>query len=169
MREDLKMSSYTCRRCNSSEPGHEGGITFVVDGYEMYLEVQYPYDKAERERTTVCVKCTRGLLDFYVVKCGLVASLAAPPSDHDIVRIEEWRYEHGHGWIDLLAYVRKLWHIPDWGWKEHGRKFELSTGGWSDNESIIEALQGNVMFWMVCWVSSRRGGHYVFEIPEKLE
>ena len=41
-----------------------------------------------------------------------------------------------------------------------------STGGWSGNESLISAMQDNVIFWHLHWVQSRRGGHYVFDITK---
>lgn len=42
-----------------------------------------------------------------------------------------------------------------------------STGGWSGHEELISELEGT-WFWMFCWVQSRRGGHYIFEIkPEQ--
>ena len=48
--------------------------------------------------------------------------------------------------------------------KRRGRYLHLSTGGWSENESIISDLQNNYLFWTMHWVSSRRGGHYLFYI-----
>jgi hypothetical protein len=45
---------------------------------------------------------------------------------------------------------------------------ELHTFGWSGNESIVDALDKNVLFWMTCWEQSNRGGHYKFEIPMNL-
>ena len=40
--------------------------------------------------------------------------------------------------------------------------WELVTGGWSGNESIIQALRDNVLFWALCWQLSKRGGYYEF-------
>lgn len=42
--------------------------------------------------------------------------------------------------------------------------FVLATGGWSGNESIIDALNGNAAFWGLCWRSSERGGRFVFDL-----
>lgn len=48
-------------------------------------------------------------------------------------------------------------------------RFHFSTGGWSGHEEMIEELK-RTWFWTMFWESSRRGGHYVFEIPaEKKE
>jgi len=44
---------------------------------------------------------------------------------------------------------------------------ELSTGGWSHNEDIIEDLQKYNFFWFIYWQKSERGGHYCFGPGEK--
>lgn len=84
------------------------------------------------------------------------------PSAGELRRIRQWDYEK---LPELMEYVRGIWWMADWGFRSRGRTFRLSTGGWSGNEEIIEALKRNAMFWMMCWRSSRRGGHYVFRLP----
>lgn len=42
----------------------------------------------------------------------------------------------------------------------------ISTGGWSGNEEIISHLQRS-FFWFRYWETSRRGGHYTFEVPHE--
>lgn len=44
----------------------------------------------------------------------------------------------------------------------HETVLQMSTGGWSGNESVIEAMMANSLFWATHWLSTRRGGHYVF-------
>jgi len=44
--------------------------------------------------------------------------------------------------------------------------YNISTGGWSGNESIIHEMQENSMMWHLNWVQSCRGGHYIFELRE---
>ena len=44
---------------------------------------------------------------------------------------------------------------------------ELTTGGWSENEEIIDIL-GNTMFWFFLWQESKRGGYYKFIYSEKM-
>src|SRR4051812_17917003 len=99
------------------------------------------------------------------------------PTDEELKRVEEWPYTDLLG---LMEFVKSIWWMPDWGWKQEDKQpeegdllhqepypeFRLSTGGWSGNESLIDAMQSNEMFWMICWVQSRRGGHYVFEVRE---
>jgi hypothetical protein len=36
----------------------------------------------------------------------------------------------------------------------------LSTGGWSENESLIEST--SLMFHALCWISSHKGGHIIY-------
>ena len=66
--------------------------------------------------------------------------------------------------------------MPDWGWTEEDaidevfdkkvRRYKISTGGWSGNESIIHSMQKADFMWNLNWVQSRRGGHYIFELKE---
>ena len=70
----------------------------------------------------------------------------------------------------LMDDIESEWWMPSWGWKQTRRKdriiFEVSTGGWSGNEDIIEALQKNELFWCFMFEQSRVGGHYIFSIWE---
>lgn len=77
---------------------------------------------------------------------------------------------------DLMTAIKTVWAYADWGWKEEDaldvmdkrvHRYNVSTAGWSGNESIVEALHKNTMFWMRFWVQERRGGHFIFEIPEE--
>lgn len=88
------------------------------------------------------------------------------PTDQELARIRDWPIDNEGEIGRLLTFVRELWRYADAGyWRQRGRTYRISTAGWSGNESIIGALQGNRLFWLLCWQSSRRGGHYVFHIP----
>lgn len=92
------------------------------------------------------------------------------PTEEFLAHLENWDWRDG---FDELLTEAMRGHIYPTFWereeKEDGKiVWQISTGGWSGNESIIAALMGNRMFWMMCWVESRRGGHYIFECP-KLE
>jgi hypothetical protein len=63
----------------------------------------------------------------------------------------------------LLASVRRDWMYQD-RFILTRRRLYLSTGGWSGNEDLIDALQHNHMFWATCWLRSERGGHHVFDL-----
>lgn len=79
----------------------------------------------------------------------------------------------------VMGYLTLIWWNPAWGIKRgrrllgrrrgvgvRYRRYEVSTGGWSGNEDIIRVLE-RTFFWVMCWQSSRRGGHYVLDVPQK--
>lgn len=85
------------------------------------------------------------------------------PTEEELRIISEWSYYDFKG---LMDYVKERWEYADDGyWKQDGNRYYLSTAGWSGNEDIIQALKKNFMFWNMCWYSSKRGGHYEFELP----
>ena len=91
--------------------------------------------------------------------------MADYPTKAEFKTIEDWSDFKNFG--ELMDFVQDIWWNSEWGWTQRGKrviKYSVSTGGWSGNESIIRAMRDNYMFWSMCWVSSRRGGHYKFEI-----
>jgi hypothetical protein len=82
------------------------------------------------------------------------------PTEAELLRVTEWSDVDAMAW---LAYVKTLWHWPDWGWREEDDRIFASTGGWSGNEAVIEAMQRNFL-WGVVLESYRRGGHYELRI-----
>jgi len=87
------------------------------------------------------------------------------PSEPELKEIEKWPMEKG--WNELLDFVWSIWEYADIGYcRKIGSRFWFSTGGWSGNEEIIGAMKNNWMFWSMCWYSSRRGGHFRFQVPK---
>lgn len=86
------------------------------------------------------------------------------PTEEALERIKTWPWADCTG---LMDFIGSLWSYPDRWVKSAGRRgrplYTVSTGGWSGNESLIEALQANAMAWRLLWLSCRRGGHYEFE------
>lgn len=92
------------------------------------------------------------------------------PTEEELEAIRSWEVKDiqrdFHGLFDYLKY-RGLWKYAESGyWKEEIKdgkhEYHLSTAGWSGNESIILAMQQNYLWWSLFWLSSNRGGHYVF-------
>lgn len=96
------------------------------------------------------------------------------PTQETIDRVRTWPAEDTPG---LFAFLQALWayrdrFVPETV-TELGRDrvhWHVSTGGWSGHEDLIEALEQNRLVWLLCWIQSRRGGHYIFEqwvpVPE---
>lgn len=96
------------------------------------------------------------------------------PTDEALKIIEEWKLPNGRKDIaKFFEFVKSLWWCASWGWHEEDTtdelfntplmRYEISTGGWSGNESLIGAMEKNWIIWHMTWVQSRRGGHYIFE------
>lgn len=95
------------------------------------------------------------------------------PSDAELDRIKHWpldREDPAAGWMRLFNYINERWWMPEWGWQQKDTKarraLNISTGGWSGNESLLSALSENLLAWAMTWQSSRRGGHHRFIIPK---
>jgi hypothetical protein len=48
-------------------------------------------------------------------------------------------------------------------------RFRLHTWGWSGNESLIEAMEKNLMLHLIAWQETRRGGHYIYQFYRRTE
>ncbi len=81
------------------------------------------------------------------------------PTDETLQAIRGWKED----WHALFAFIGEAWTYPNY-WHQDGDTYRISTGGWSGNESLIEALGQNQIAWLICWQSSARGGHYVFKV-----
>ncbi len=96
------------------------------------------------------------------------------PCDEEIERVKKWEFHGPDSFVQFMAFVRligKYWPSSDpFGWDEDPvtRTYNISTGGWSGNEAILGAMQDNLTFWMVCWQEHRRGGHYIFQLPDPI-
>jgi hypothetical protein len=70
----------------------------------------------------------------------------------------------------LIELIENEWEFADCGYFTYKGKYrnhrllKLSTGGWSGNEEIIDALKSNFAFWSAYWWKEERGGHYWFKI-----
>lgn len=95
------------------------------------------------------------------------------PTDEQLTQVQTWEGTLG----EWFTFVQTMWWAPEWGWREERgvdeiaetpvTRYRISTGGWSGNEDIIDAMQES-LGWSFTWVQSRRGGHYIFEVPDAL-
>lgn len=86
------------------------------------------------------------------------------PTVDEFKKIEKWTKDYPA----LMEFIHEIWEYADCGyWRKIGEIYWLSTAGWSANEDIIAAMEKNWVFWNLCWVQSRRGGHYIFEVKKE--
>lgn len=71
--------------------------------------------------------------------------------------------------MGFFNFIKSVWWCPGWGYRMGRKYLHLSTGGWSGNEDRIEAMMKNRMFWIMYWESTRRGGHYTFDISRTIK
>lgn len=101
------------------------------------------------------------------------------PTEDTLMAIKLWervpdKFGRDGGWAELLEFVKAAWN-PDYGRflvdeRPDETEMVFITGGWSGNESLIDALTTNEQgFWLECWQASIRGGKFVFAIPVKQE
>lgn len=95
------------------------------------------------------------------------------PTDAALTRIKNWPINNMDSDIQaLFDFIRSCAWEEYGSWNEKvlrvgGRKFNritISTGGRSGNESLVSALEQNIVAWSLTWQSSKRGGQFVFEV-----
>ena len=84
------------------------------------------------------------------------------PTEETLNAIRTWPFTDHPG---LMRFVQEA--VAGYGSLRHagGHKFALATGGWSGNESIVQALHENAIFMAACWESSHRGGLTIYKVP----
>ena len=98
------------------------------------------------------------------------------PTDDTLERIREWPVKTNDDFAAVMDFVGSAWSYPDsWEcierWEDPDwpsfpkRVYRFSTGGWSGNESIVSAIEGNDIVQGVGAWSWRRGGHYEYRFP----
>jgi len=90
------------------------------------------------------------------------------PTNETLEAITTWPIRNNSDIAELLGFVQSIWTYKPFAIQTSGlgtdRYIYVATSGWSGNESIIAALEQNMMFWLLCWLESRRGGGYKFLI-----
>jgi len=92
------------------------------------------------------------------------------PTDEALELLSSWKFDNENVY-QFITLLETLWKYGGFyisiETNEDGKSFKclnLHTYGWSGNEDIIEYLRGNAMFWSMAWYTSKRGGHYKFDL-----
>lgn len=89
------------------------------------------------------------------------------------MNIEERLVFETNDWNKCIEIIKEKWNT-DYGTykicrgKDRTVIIELTTGGWSENEKIINEI-ADTMFWFLFWQESKRGGYYKFIYTEKID
>ncbi len=86
------------------------------------------------------------------------------PTDETLDAIAKWSFDDAVGWLN---FIHSAWSHRFGFLQCEMNQIVFATGGWSGNESIIEAMRENVVLWTLLWESSHRGGKYVLRLPEE--
>lgn len=112
--------------------------------------------------------------DATAVAANKVVPMANPTFDHDgdptdetLAAIEEWQPDFSEDgrdpWAEFIQFCREAWNM-DYGTVREETDGDsktllcFMTGGWSANEAVQGAMMSNMMFRVMRWHSSYRGG-----------
>ena len=98
------------------------------------------------------------------------------PTEETLDRIKWWPVGSSADFAAAMDFAGRAWSYPDYwekadNWPDPDMfdhpclRYVFSTGGWSGNESIVEAIEANQMLQMIGAWSWRRGGHYEYRFP----
>jgi hypothetical protein len=99
------------------------------------------------------------------------------PTEETLERIKTWPCETLADMAEAMDFAGRAWYYPDywevdpafvadeWPGQKPQRRYVFSTGGWSGNESVVAAIEANLMLQMIGAWSWRRGGHYEYRFP----
>lgn len=93
------------------------------------------------------------------------------PTDETLEAIKLWEPRDLQGLMDFIGnYFCHYGRITEKNFTDEFSQetfpiFELATGGWSGNESIIQYMKLNFCLWALHWESSHRGGLFRFRKP----
>jgi len=75
---------------------------------------------------------------------------------------------------NILEFISLFWDfnygdmnytLPPSGTNDKEFSVEFHTGGWSENETVIQALSQS-WFWKIFWWKSERGGHFWLKVKK---
>lgn len=95
------------------------------------------------------------------------------PSSDELRNIRTWKVDNRQDLFALMDYIRSCWAVEEGSWTESiestekgdVKSYQINTGDWSGNVSLIAALERNritgTIFDGYSW---RRGGYYEYHI-----
>lgn len=88
------------------------------------------------------------------------------PSEETLEKIRKWDGEPA----DLIQLIASEWHWPDGVGEVRPGLWTFATGGWSGNESLLDALYNSAPWYILHWQSIRiPGGLLCIAITKEAE
>ncbi|MCC5611538.1 hypothetical protein LC612_33560 [Nostoc sp. CHAB 5834] len=90
------------------------------------------------------------------------------PTSYALNTLQTWPFMDPLGWFN---FAKQLWSYPDrFVIQEEpgGVRVQMSTAGWSGNESIVSHMRKNLI-WEMTWIQSGRGGWYELFVTKEDE
>lgn len=93
------------------------------------------------------------------------------PTEETIQAIQSWEIKDLEKDSEaLLEFVRAAWHYEDSARNTRPGVWVFSTGGWSGNEMLLQALYKNRVWSILTWHSIKlSGGFLVVAVTEKAQ
>lgn len=85
-------------------------------------------------------------------------------TEDTLYTIKEWTNEKG--WSALINFIRDCYNLNYGKIEYYKDEIVFITGGWSNNERVLQAIESNYLFRGLFWKASYRGGKTVFQLPE---
>ena len=100
------------------------------------------------------------------------------PTEATLDRIREWPIVTLADMVDCMDFAGRAWSsYGTWrkysDWKEARWpsrplvRYTFATGGWSGNESVVAAIEANLIVQMVGAWAWKRGGWYEYRFPKE--
>lgn len=84
------------------------------------------------------------------------------PSDETLDAIQHWQLKDiKKDPEELLEFIRKAWSYPERAQNVRPGIWTFSTGGWSGNESLLDAFYQNINWTFLSWRSIRLSGGFL--------
>lgn len=83
-----------------------------------------------------------------------LTNFAGTPEAYVDLISERWNWSYGTMFVTEMtdSWMKLYWEV------------KLVTGGWSENEEVVEQIRES-MFHLLFWESIHRGGMHVFHVP----
>lgn len=149
--------------------GHEWDLVKSSGKEHSFLSVDYQNGKANavlEAAKTIVSQIENGITPTLCPSS--VAGDIDPDFEDALDQIRNWPISRSY--ILLFEFIKhKVWRhgfgqLSASSVDDGAVEYTFTTGGWSENEEILEALKQQRLAWALTWQRSERGGKHVFRV-----